>query len=202
MDRRESIKTLALVPLATALGWSTPVEARTRSVNEMEGLGRPQAGGQPYRYENAPRFFTDHEFETVGVLSDWVIPADDRSGSATDADVPAFIDFMMIDQPWRQTPVRGGLSWVDAEMNQRHGAPFVGCAESRQRELLDEIAYPDSAPRELRHGVQFFNHFRDLVASGFWTSQMGIDDLEYQGNVYVDEWTGCPDEVQETIRNA
>lgn len=204
MDRRESIKTLALVPLATALGWSTPVQAERRAVNDMKGLGPDpaQAGGTPYEYENVPKFFTDHEFETVGVLSDWVIPADDRSGSATDANVPAFIDFMMIDQPWRQTAIRGGLAWMDGETNARFDAPFVDCSEAQQQELLDVIAYPESAPEEMRHGVQFFNHFRDLVASGFWTTQMGIEDLGYVGNQFVQEWTGCPDEVQQAIRNA
>ncbi len=61
--------------------------------------------------------------------------------------------------------------------------------------MLDAIAWPQKAAPEMSHGVAFFNSFRDLTASGFWTSRMGIKDLAYIGNVYVPEWKGCPDEV-------
>ena len=48
--------------------------------------------------------------------------------------------------------------------------------------MLDDIAWPQRARPELSHGVAFFNSFRDLTAAGFWTSKMGIEDLQYKGN--------------------
>jgi gluconate 2-dehydrogenase gamma chain len=38
----------------------------------------------------------------------------------------------------------------------------------------------------MRPGVAFFNTFRDLTAGGFWTSEMGINDIQFMGN------TLCP----------
>ena len=202
MDRRESIKSLALVPLATTIGWSTSLGKRSPSdLRADQGPNDQHPPGTPYTYPEAPRFFSDHEFETVTVLSDWIIPADERSGSASEAHVPGFIDYTMVDQPWQQTPVRGGLAWLDAECRSRFGRPFVDCDDSDQRETLDRIAYPESAGPEMQYGVVFFNRFRNLVASGFWTSKMGIEDLEYMGNEYVANWTGCPSEVHEAIRS-
>ena len=67
----------------------------------------------------------------------------------------------------------------------------VGGAE--RRTVLEEIAWPDRATDDMRPGVAFFNRFRDFVAAGFWSSRMGVEDLGYQGNTFVTEWTGCPD---------
>ena len=140
-----------------------------------------------------PKFFTAHEYATVGVLVDLIIPRDERSGSATDAGVPAFMDFMMIDQPRRQIAMRGGLAMIDRLASDRTGKRFVTCTDRERRAILDEIAYTTNPDRGLSQAVVFFSSFRDLTASGFWTTKMGVADLQYQGNVFVSEWTGCPD---------
>jgi hypothetical protein len=129
------------------------------------------------------------------MLVDIIIPRDERSGSATEAGVPEFMDFMMNDQPGRQTAMRGGLAWLDRESVSRHDKMFVNCTAAERTAVLDDISWPQKAPAGLSHGVAFFNSFRDLTASGFWTSKMGIKDLDYQGNVFVPEWKGCPDAI-------
>ena len=136
------------------------------------------------------------EFKLVSVLADIVIPKDERSGSATDAGVPEFMDFMMIDQPARQVAMRGGLAWLDHECQQRFDKIFLDCADA-QRRVLDDIAWPAKAKPEHAHGVAFFTSFRDLTATGFWTTRMGIDDLQYLGNRSVARWNGCPDRAAE-----
>ena len=146
-----------------------------------------------------PKFFTAHEYATVRVLVDLIIPKDERSGSATDAGVPQFMDFMMIDQPARQTAMRGGLAWIDRECASRFEKDFLTCTAAERTEVLDAIAWPQQAKPELAHGVAFFNSFRDLTASGFFTSKMGMEDLQYMGNRYVPEWTGCPPEVMKKL---
>src|SRR5207237_2313078 len=132
-----------------------------------------------------PKFFTAPEYETVSVLADMIIPRDGRSGSAIDADVPQFMDFMMADQDTSaeaRTAMRGGLAWLDAECRRRFGRRFAECAERNRTALLDQIAWPAPAKPELSQGVAFFSAFRDLTASGFWSSEMGVKDLRYQGN--------------------
>jgi hypothetical protein len=140
-----------------------------------------------------PKFFTAKEWATVGLLADLIIPKDDKSGSATDAGVPEFMDFMMVDQPTRQSAMRGGLAWLDAECTRRFDKSFAACTDANRRAVLDDIAWPRRPKPGMSHGVTFFNSFRDLTASGFFTTKMGMDDLEYKGNT-VNDFKGCPPE--------
>jgi hypothetical protein len=179
VSRREALAALGLATLTSAFRW-TPADVE-----------RAAAAARAAGYE--PKFFTPHEWETLRVLVDLIIPRDERSGSATDAGVPEFIDFMLMERVDAQRPMRGGLAWLDAQSRQRFGSPFVGAAEARRAELLDAIAWPARARPEHSHGVAFFTMVRDLTASGFWSSKMGVEDLRYQGNAFVTEWRGCPD---------
>ena len=188
LSRRRALALFAAAPAAAALVW-TDVEAR--QAHEHAAAARTQAAKQSAPFK--PKFFTTHEYATVGIMVDLIIPRDERSGSATDAGVPAFMDFMMIDQPRRQIAMRGGLALVDRLATERFGTRFVSGTDRERRALLDEIAYTSNPDRGLSQAITFFSSFRDLTASGFWTTKMGIADLQYQGNVFVSEWTGCPD---------
>jgi gluconate 2-dehydrogenase gamma chain len=186
ISRRRALALLTAGPVA-AMTW-TPAEAE--QAHEHATQARAQAT-TPAAYKR--KFFTAHEYATVGVLVDLIIPRDDRSGSATDAGVPEFMDFMMVDQPRRQVAMRGGLALVDKLSQDRVGKRFVAAADAERRALLDEIAYTTNPDPGLSHAVAFFSSFRDLTATGFFTSKLGVADLQYRGNVFVDEWTGCPD---------
>jgi hypothetical protein len=188
LSRRSALSLLAGAPAAAALVW-TPAEAR--QAHQHADAAQAQAAKQAVPFK--PKFFTAHEYATVGVLVDLIIPRDERSGSATDAGVPAFMDFMMIDQPRRQIAMRGGLAMIDRLAMDRCGKRFVSATDRERRLLLDEIAYTSNSDRSLSQAVAFFSSFRDLTASGFWSTKMGVADLQYQGNVFVSEWTGCPD---------
>jgi gluconate 2-dehydrogenase gamma chain len=142
-----------------------------------------------------PKFFSAHEWRTVRILADYVIPRDERSGSATDARVPEFMDFVLMDQPQLRDAMRGGLHWLDLYCTDKFGGVFVGLSRVAQTKVLDAIAYPQRATPEVSQGVAFFTFFRNLTASGFWTSKMGMADLQYIGNAVVHEWDGCPPEA-------
>ncbi len=187
IDRREAVRLLVAASGAAAFDWS-PEEA-TRAHSALR-TARSASGG----FE--PQFFTPHEWDTVRLLVDIIIPRDRRSGSATDAGVPEFMDFIMLDgdNKNRQTAMRGGLAWLDIECRERFAADFIDCSEEERSAVLDDIAWPLQARPELSHGVQFFNSFRNLTAGGFWSSKMGVMDLQYMGNTALPEWTGCPDE--------
>ena len=245
VGRRDVLKLIGAAPLAGGFALS---EAQAASAQER--ITR-QKGAAAY----APKFFTAHEWATVRVLVDVVIPRDARSGSATDARVPEFMDFV-IDDPLAEpsqrernkVQMRGGLAWLDRECGRRFaGRRFLEATDAERRLVLDSIAYPkekdatpersasyddvalpnksvELAPPEepspaegraegrtttakgeaaedglpldrLSHGVAFFSAFRDLTASGFWSSEMGVKDIEYVGNTFVAEWKGCPPEV-------
>jgi hypothetical protein len=186
ISRRAALEILGAAPAAAVLVW-TPAEAAQAHEHATQSRAKATPAA---RFK--PKFFTAHEYATVVLLVDLIIPRDERSGSATDAGVPEFMDFMMIDQPRRQVAMRGGLALVDRLSVDRFGKNVVACADRERRQLLDEIAYTSNRDPGLSQAVAFFSSFRDLTASGFWSTKMGIADLQYQGNVFVAEWTGCP----------
>jgi hypothetical protein len=186
MKRREAIELLAIAPFIGSLPLPRAAAARgARFVRELLA-----EGSQTY----TPQFFSAHEWQTVRVLVDLVLPKDARSGSATDAGVPEFMDFILVAYPENQLWMRGGLAWLETECHKRFATDFLRAARAQRSQALDAIAWPDRAPAGVHQGVEFFNRFRDLTASGFWSSQMGVADLQYMGNVPVAEWRGCPPE--------
>lgn len=189
LSRREALALLAALPLAGAIDLTPPVLERALRAADAARTAR-EAGEASVA---APKFFTAHEWRTVRMLVDYVIPRDDKSGSATDAGVPEFMDFIMGDKPNNQLWMRGGLAWLDLECQRRYGTTFVASKPAEQTALLDAIAYPGKAPADVRPGVAFFNRFRDMTASGFYSSKMGIADVQYMGNVIRASWDGCPD---------
>ena len=185
MNRREALALIALAPFAPA-ATLTPPEAAPRAVEP-----EPQQAQQH-------RFFTPHEFALTVALADLILPADERSVSASAAGVPEFMDFMLVDEATSEAgrvAVRGGLAWMDVESRRRYQRPFLELTAPEQTAILDDIAWPARAKREFSHGVAFFNRFRDMVASGFWSSQVGVRDLQYMGNVPNPVWNGCPPEA-------
>jgi gluconate 2-dehydrogenase gamma chain len=190
LNRRTLLKLISTGPVAASFA-ITEAEAQQAHHHAAEARQAAAKAGTAYK----PTFFTAHEYETVRLLSDLIIPADDRSVSATAAGVPEFIDFTMADQPARQTAIRGGLAWLDLECQRRFDKTFTAASEAQRTQVLDDISTYGELQPGMTHGQAFFRNFRDLVASGFWTSKEGIADLGFMGNTPVAEWTGCPPDV-------
>jgi hypothetical protein len=189
ITRRDVLKFLAAAPLAEFAVTAFDLErAATVTRETLEGLAER---GQQYR----PKYFAPDDWRTVRVLADIVIPRDARSGSATDAGVPEFMDFMLGDRPGMRTWMREGLSWLTVESEKRFGRPFHECSAEQRTAIVEDIAWPRRAKPEFQAGVRFFNNFRNLTASGFWSSQMGVGDLGYIGNTAQARWNGCPPAV-------
>ncbi len=187
MDRRAALKAAVVAPFAIAA--VTNSEAEAASMQVLGLLESVDQQGKPF----VPKFFTAHEYATVRVLVDMIIPRDAKSGSATEAGVPQFMDFIATDQPGRQVALRGGLGWMDAESRKRFGKTFILATVAQRRQILDDIAWPKRAKKEFSHGVTFFTSFRDFTASGFYSSRIGIADLQYIGNTVNMNWQGCGD---------
>lgn len=149
---------------------------------------------ESYKKTIAEKFYTPHEMETIAVLCDIIIPRDHISGSATDAKVPDFIEFITKDKPDLQTPMRGGLLWIDLQSAKRFGKSFKECSSQQQLQIVDGIAYPEKAKPEMKQGVAFFSLMRNLTATGFYTSEIGVKDIGYMGNTPT-KWNGVPDDV-------
>ncbi len=206
MKRRESLKVIGLGALSAGLLLES--SCQTETGKPAEALVMPAkntdtdkvpAGREAFEVErdkklHAETFFTEHEMATITVLGDIIIPKDDKSGSASDAGVPAFIEFIVKDIPEHQLPMRGGLRWLDMQCLNRYQHAFVDCSKPQQLEMVTAIAYPLKAKPAMRQGVVFFNKMRDLTATGFFTSKIGIADLGYVGNA-PNQWAGVPTDV-------
>ncbi|MEO7213083.1 gluconate 2-dehydrogenase subunit 3 family protein [Mucilaginibacter sp.] len=199
MNRRDSLKALGIGTLsATVLleACKTPDKNTPETVETVAG-GTP--GRQPEELERekkllADKFFTEHEMATITVLANIIIPKDAKSGSASDAKVPEFIEFIVKDIPDHQLPMRGGLKWLDLQCLNRFSKTFVASSAAQQIEMVDQIAYPAKAKPEMQQGVAFFNRMRDLTATGFFTTEMGVKDLGFAGNS-PNKWVGVPADV-------
>jgi len=197
MNRRESLKALAIGTVSTGvlLQACKPKDEKAAIAKVKSGdADRPQNEVDRNEKINDEKFFTPHEMATIIILGDIIIPKDAKSGSASDAKVPDFIEFMVKDMPDHQLPMRGGLRWLDMQMLNRYNNPFKDCTASQQLELINEIAYPAKAKPEMQSGVAFFNRMRNLTASGFFTSKIGMADIGYVGNM-PNQWNGVPDDV-------
>jgi hypothetical protein len=191
LSRRDALKLLGAAPLVGALDWSAPsIERAARMVARLHDDPQPAA----YK----PKFFTPHEWRTVRVLADIIIPADQRSGSATDAKAPEFVDFMLAEKDTSESSrvsMRGGLAWLDNEMRRRFDKDFYNSSDEQRASVLDDIAYPAKAKPAYAPGVTWFTRFRSNVGSAFFSSAMGWKDLQYIGNVFNPNWDGCPPEA-------
>lgn len=200
MDRRKSLKLLAGGALATGAlvaGCGTGEDKKEAAKSAQPELALDRyAEEMAYEKEVAAKdkFFTAREMATITLLADIIIPKDETSGSASDAKVPEFIEFIVKDMPQHQIPMRGGLRWLDMQCLRQFEKSFQDCSAEQRISMVDQIAYPEKAKPEMKQGVAFFSLMRNLTATGFYTSEMGVKDLGYAGN-QPNRWNGVPDDV-------
>ncbi|MGW8123837.1 gluconate 2-dehydrogenase subunit 3 family protein [Roseivirga echinicomitans] len=197
MDRRESLKSLLVGSVAggllvTGCAPSTTVEIPEKP--QLPGYGRNEREKEHDAKVLSETFFNEHELETIAVLCDIILPANAEFGSATDAGVPEFIEFIVKDMPNNQLPLRGGLAWLDSHSNKLYGMEFKKLNAEQHKAICDSIAYPGKTAPELKHGEKFFTNMRNLTMTGYFTSEIGVKDLGYKGNV-PGVWDGIPEDV-------
>ena len=199
MDRRKSIKALFIGTVSTGVFIEACKPGDKKGIGEevkAKGFDYNRMKEEQEAYDKivSTTFFTPHEFATITILVDIIIPKDEISGSATDAKVPDFIEFIVKDMPEHQTPLRGGLRWLDLESFKRFDKAFTDITEKQRLEIVDDIAYPKKAKPIYSQGVSFFTLIRDLTATGFYTTEIGTKDVGYIGN-QPNNWNGVPDDV-------
>jgi gluconate 2-dehydrogenase gamma chain len=197
VSRRNLFHILGSVPVAAIAAGSALAETPMAQMDHMHPDANEAPGKGPYQRQT----FNDQEWRTVGVLCDLIIPADDRSGSATQAGVPEFIDDWIAfrkredDSFELEAQILGGLTWLDRESMQKFSKVFADASPDQQKQIIERVAWPDRAAKEDHAWVLFFDRFRDLTVSGFFSSKVGVADLPYLGNTAVAEWKGCPPNI-------
>jgi hypothetical protein len=199
MDRRKSLKTLLVGSVAAGVIIEACESADKKIIAPKEAVAANDADrmAEEKLHDKTLRdevFFTADEMATITILVDIIIPRDEISGSATEAKVPDFIEFIVKDKPEHQVPMRGGLRWLDLQSLKHFEKPFANLTTTQQLEMVDTIAYPLKVKLEHKQGSAFFSLMRNLTISGFYTTPMGVQDIGYMGNK-PNQWNGVPDEV-------
>jgi hypothetical protein len=149
MDRRKSLKLIVTGAVAA------PIAIAGCKTDDKKAKGGGVADEPQFTIDRNPdelkyekellakeKFFTPHEFATITILADIIIPKDEISGSASEAGVPEFIEFIVKDMPTHQVPMKGGLRCLDMQCLKRYEKSFKDCSHEQQIELVEMIAYP------------------------------------------------------------
>ena len=188
VSRRDVLRSLMVAASGSVLQM-IPAQAAEYA---HELVQREKAASAAGRY--APKFFSAHQYETLISLCDTIIPKDERSGGAVEAGAPEFIDLLTSENVEFQVQLGGGLMWLDTFCIDRYGKVYLECAAEQRTEVLGLIAFRKNAKEQpvLQSGVAFFAALRNMTCDGFYTSKIGIADLQYIGNTSVHEFPGCP----------
>ena len=208
VSRREALKALSaatgLPLLASSLAAQTPAQgAATQQpvqiARRVGPRGTPTDPDLLHPKKDWPRKLSASELATLAVLVDTIIPADAKSPAASTVGVPAWIN------EWVSAPydgqmrdlirVRGGLAWLNVESDKRFGKRFNRLVEAERTAICDDICFLPKAKPEFQAAARFFDLVRDLTAVGFYTTDAGMRDLQYVGNVALPRWDGPPPEV-------
>jgi gluconate 2-dehydrogenase gamma chain len=201
--RRAAIKRMATAATAATALQATTLRSLGQSTNAVAArtltdpdLIRPVV---PW-----PKVLSKNELQTANALVDVIIPGDDQSASASAVGVAEFVD-EWISAPYPiqeadKVQIRGGLSWLNAESRKRFDKDFAELSSQEKYQICDDICFVPTAKPEFQHAAQFFAKFRDLTASGFYTTKEGMKDLKYIGNIALLKFDGPPREVLEFLK--
>src|SRR5437660_4056624 len=189
ISRRDVLRTLAVGMAGGSVLQVIPLEA-AELAHQMVHKERAAAPAGKY----APKYFNAKQYQTILSLCDTIIPKDEKSNGALEAGAPEFIDLLTSENEEYQLALGGGLMWLDTHCIDQYGKVFMECAPEQKKEILDLIAFRKNAKKDpgLSQGVAFFAFLRNLPCDGYYTSKIGIEDLQYIGNVTRSEWPGCP----------
>jgi len=187
VTRRDILKTLTAGVVAGSVLRVIPAQAAEYAHKMIQA---EHAASGTYK----PKFFSAHQYKTLQTLCQTIIPGDDHSGGAIEAGAPEFIDLITSENKDHQLTLGGGIMWLDSACTDRYGKVYLECAPAQQKEMLDSVAFRKNVATDasLSQGVNFFSFLRKLTCDGYFTSEIGIKDLQYKGNAFMKDFRGCP----------
>lgn len=196
MNRRQAIKWMAAASAALSIA-----DPRVFAAPKLlKGYGTDPKVMDTYKPGDVwPLTFSVDQRRLVAALCDVIIPADDKSPAASEVHVPEFIDEWIsapypIQQGHRKM-ILEGLTWLQKECKKRFKKGFADLSGGQKKKICDEICHIPKATPSRKKAAQFFEQFRDLITSAFYTSPQGMKDIQYVGNVASTKWDGPPPEV-------
>lgn len=180
-----------LVRIAGAVSLAGMTPAAAQHVHDAAAAGQKAAGGV-YK----PKCLTAHEFRTLEVLCEEIVPGARQGGAAP------FIDLLCSNNKELAAIYTGGLAWLDRAMEKRANANFAGAPAAEQTALLDLIAFRRNSNEELAPGIRFFDWARRMTVDAYYTSPAGIKELGFQGNGAVGRFEVPKEIVDDVLRKS
>lgn len=214
VKRRDAIKGMAAAIAIPMLGGATEPQAPAAAPAAAQAAPKPAlvqlARGGPrgdawdpdmqHPKKDWPRKLTAAELQTIAALCDMIIPKDAHSPSASTVGAHQYID-EHVSAPGASyerdlVRVRGGVSWINLEAEKRFGKAFAKCALDQKTAICDDICYVPKAKEEFKAGARFFSLIRNLTATAFYTTDVGMKDVGYVGNVALPKWELPPEAIR------
>ena len=183
---------------AAAAGSTAPADAEPHGYGTDPDVMRTYRSGELW-----PLTLSAEQRQTAAALCDLIIPADEKSPSASAVGVVDFID-EWISAPYpeqkRDRPMLlAGLAALEQQALNDFKKPFANLSAEECRTLCDPICYLPNAPAARQDAAKFFARFRDLSAGAFYTTAEGTRDVGFVGNVALSRFDGPPPEVLKQI---
>lgn len=190
-SRRDLLRTIALSATLGSLSTADAQHVHHEVAEQKKATGA-----------YTPKLLTAHEYQTLGVLADLIIPGDDVSKGAVDAGAPEFIDLLASGNLELERIYRGGLAWLDSASIKRSEVPFIEAKPEQRTQLLDLIAYRKNSSIESAPGIIFFDWARRMVVDAFYTSSIGVKDVGYVGNKGMTKFEVPADAIQYALKRS
>ena len=198
LSRRDALVNIGRAIVFTTAGAGVLPPVLAQHVHEAVGEAKSLDPGGNYQ----PKFLTSHEYKTLRVLADMIVPADGHSKGALDGGAPEFIDFLCSRSEEMAAIYTGGLAWMDNEMRRRVATPFVDAKLADRTALLDAIAYKKNETPSLAPGIRFFKWARNMVLDAYYTSPVGMKDLGYMGNTAASHFSVPEESLQYALKRS
>jgi glucoside 3-dehydrogenase (cytochrome c) hitch-hiker subunit len=196
MKRRQVLQSSLLGAVGAAVSSFFPRRSGALPPGAREFRLDEDASRELSRAAWKPLFLDEHQNETLIVLSDLVIPETDTPG-AKQALVNRFIDLLLdVETPDTQRSFLNSLAYLDGLSIKRNRTAFVHLARDAQLELLNLIAYPhtlntwgEQAPEFEGHA--HFNNLKGWISRAFYSSEIGMRELGWDGSYFHGDLQGC-----------
>jgi gluconate 2-dehydrogenase gamma chain len=193
ITRRDALRRLALV--LTATGVVDRVAAQ--EVHQMTSQAQAATGGA-----YTPKGLSPHEYRTLERLTDLIVPVEKGAPGAVAAGAAAWIDMLVSESDELKATYKTGLAWLDTTMKQRGAEDFLTASPGDQTKLLDQIAFRRNTTPELAPGIQFFSWARRMTVDAFYTSEIGIRDIDYRGNTALTSYPAPTEAIAYALKRS
>ena len=182
IPRRAALQALlsgaAAFALPTAIAAQHPIHQHLANPAAIE-QAQQRAAAAPA----APVFLDAHQVKTLDVLAEAIVPG------STAARVAPFIDQLLaVDSGENQRAFLGALGAFDMIAITRHGKAWIGITAAQQDALLREASTADV--KTSAFGGHFQN-LKDWIAGAYYSSEIGMRELGWDGNVFHAQLPGC-----------